>query len=276
MSSSSRAIAGSIHIPRGHLEAQVESRIADRDRPIVVMCAGGVRSAFAAKTLGELGYTDVVSMDGGFNKWKDEGRAWAKPTSLTAEQRNRYQRHLLLPEVGEEGQLRLLDARVLLLGAGGLGSPAALYLAAAGVGTIGIIDMDVVDASNLQRQILHNVDRIGERKVDSAKKTLEYCSKHFGPYQHRQVRILEFPRYRQFAQSFPNTIPCSESAGFIARVDDAEDIDTVFYITAHEVAHQWWGNILTPGKGPGGNIVSEGLAHYSAALLLVLSICWIV
>ena len=166
------AIAGSVHIARGQLESQIEGRVADRDRPIVVMCAGGVRSAFAAKTLTELGYTDVVSMDGGFNKWKDEGRAWARPKSLTAEQRNRYQRHLLLPEVGEEGQLKLLNARVLLLGAGGLGSPAALYLTAAGVGTIGIVDMDVVDDSNLQRQILHNVDRVGHRKVDSAKQTL--------------------------------------------------------------------------------------------------------
>ena len=166
------AIVGSVHIPRGQLESQIEGRVADRDRPIVVMCAGGVRSAFAAKTLGELGYTDVVSMDGGFNKWKDEGRAWSRPESLTPEQRNRYQRHLLLPEVGEEGQLKLLRARVLLLGAGGLGSPAAMYLAAAGVGTIGIVDMDVVDDSNLQRQILHNVDRIGHRKVDSAKATL--------------------------------------------------------------------------------------------------------
>jgi molybdopterin/thiamine biosynthesis adenylyltransferase len=111
-------------------------------------------------------------MAGGFNKWKDEGRDWVTPQTLSAEQRNRYQRHLLLPEVAEKGQLKLLDSRVLLLGAGGLGSPAALYLAAAGVGTIGIIDMDVVDDSNLQRQILHNVDRVGERKVDSAKKTL--------------------------------------------------------------------------------------------------------
>ena len=111
-------------------------------------------------------------MDGGFNRWKDEGRDWAAPRTLSPEQRNRYQRHLLLPEVGEEGQLKLMDSRVLLLGAGGLGSPAALYLAAAGVGTLGIVDMDVVDESNLQRQILHNVERIGERKVDSAKKTL--------------------------------------------------------------------------------------------------------
>ena len=166
------AVPGSVQIVRGNLEAQVESRIPDKSTPIVVMCAGGVRSAFAAKTLSELGYSDVISMDGGFNRWKDEGRDWAVPQTLTADQRNRYSRHLLLPEVGEEGQRKLLGARVLLLGAGGLGSPAALYLAAAGVGTIGIIDMDVVDESNLQRQILHNLDRVGERKVDSAKKTL--------------------------------------------------------------------------------------------------------
>src|SRR5438552_14353264 len=166
------AIPGAVHLPRGHLESKIESQVPDRSRPIVIHCASGVRSAFAAKTLQDLGYTDVVSMSGGFNKWKDEGREWVTPRTLSAEQRNRYQRHLLLPEVGEAGQQKLLDAKVLLLGAGGLGSPAALYLAAAGVGTLGIIDMDVVDDSNLQRQILHNMDRIGERKVDSAKKTL--------------------------------------------------------------------------------------------------------
>jgi sulfur-carrier protein adenylyltransferase/sulfurtransferase len=166
------AIPGAVHIPRGTLEGSIESRIPDKDVPVVIHCASGVRSAFAAKTLTELGYGDVVSMSGGFNKWKDEGRDWAAPRKLSPDQRNRYQRHLLLPEVDIEGQLKLLDARVLLLGAGGLGSPAALYLAAAGVGTLGIIDMDVVDDSNLQRQILHNVERIGDRKVDSAKKTL--------------------------------------------------------------------------------------------------------
>jgi molybdopterin/thiamine biosynthesis adenylyltransferase/rhodanese-related sulfurtransferase len=165
-------IPGAVHIPRGQLETNVEGRIPDHDAPLVVYCAGGTRSAFAARTLGELGYRNVVSMAGGFNRWKDEGRSWKVPQSLGADQRNRYQRHLLLPEVGETGQLRLLDAKVLLLGAGGLGSPAALYLAAAGVGTLGVVDMDVVDASNLQRQVLHNVDRIGDRKVDSAKKTL--------------------------------------------------------------------------------------------------------
>ncbi|MFV1991673.1 MAG: ThiF family adenylyltransferase, partial [Acidimicrobiales bacterium] len=166
------AIEGAIHIPRGHLEGQIENRVPDHDTELLVYCAGGVRSAFAVKTLQELGYTNSVSMDGGFGKWKDEDRPWRTPATLSGEQRNRYQRHLLLPEVGEEGQLKLLDAKVLLLGAGGLGSPAALYLAAAGVGTMGIIDMDVVDESNLQRQVLHNLDRIGDRKVDSAKKTI--------------------------------------------------------------------------------------------------------
>ncbi|MGQ0615988.1 MAG: molybdopterin-synthase adenylyltransferase MoeB [Acidimicrobiia bacterium] len=166
------AIPDALHIPRGMLESSIESRVTDHDTPLIVHCAGGVRSAFAAKSLTELGYTDVVSVAGGFNKWKDEGRDWRVPQSLTADQRNRYQRHLLLPEVDIAGQLKLLEARVLLLGAGGLGSPAALYLAAAGVGTIVIVDMDVVDASNLQRQILHNLERIGDRKVDSAKKTI--------------------------------------------------------------------------------------------------------
>ncbi|HMG40589.1 MAG TPA: molybdopterin-synthase adenylyltransferase MoeB [Acidimicrobiales bacterium] len=166
------AIPGAVHIARGTLEGSVEGRLTDKAAPIVIHCASGVRSAFAAKTLTELGYEDVVSMSGGFNKWKDEGRDWKAPQVLSADQRNRYQRHLLLPEVGIEGQQKLLGAKVLLLGAGGLGSPAAMYLTAAGVGTIGIVDMDVVDESNLQRQILHNMDRIGERKVDSAKKTL--------------------------------------------------------------------------------------------------------
>ena len=166
------AVPGALHLPRGFLELQVEGRVPDKDRKIVVYCAGGTRSVLAAQALGQLGYSDVASMAGGFNKWKDEGRDWVTPRTLDADQRNRYQRHLLLPEVGEAGQQRLLESKVLLLGAGGLGSPAALYLAAAGVGTIGIVDMDVVDASNLQRQILHNLDRIGDRKVDSAKKTL--------------------------------------------------------------------------------------------------------
>jgi len=166
------AVPGAVHIARGNLEFSVEGRLLDKNAPIAVYCAGGVRSAFATKTLQDLGYTDVVSVIGGFNKWKDEGLVWAKPATMSADQRNRYQRHLLLPEVGEKGQIKLFESKVLLLGAGGLGSPAALYLAAAGVGTLGIIDMDVVDASNIQRQVLHNMDRVGMRKVESAKITL--------------------------------------------------------------------------------------------------------
>ena len=166
------AINGSVHIPRGNLEASIESRVPDKETKVIAMCAGGARSAFAAKTLSELDYVNVVSMDGGFNRWKDESRQWEIPPVLTSNMRNRYQRHLLLPEVGEAGQLKLLNSKVLCLGAGGLGSPAALYLAAAGVGTLGIVDMDVVDESNLQRQILHNYQRIGQAKVDSARQTI--------------------------------------------------------------------------------------------------------
>src|SRR5881275_1269794 len=165
------AIPGALHIPRGQLESNIEARVTDRSTPLIVHCAGGTRSAFAAKTLEELGYPDVVSVAGGFNKWKDEGRDWRVPQALSPEQRNRYQRHILLPEVDIAGQLRLLDSKVLLLGAGGLGSPAALYLAAAGVGTLGIVDNDVVDLSNLQRQVIHSSGRIGGPKVDSAEQT---------------------------------------------------------------------------------------------------------
>ena len=166
------AISSGVAIPRGLLETSVEARLPNRTDKIVVMCAGGTRSAFAAKTLADLGYDNVVSLAGGFNAWKDGGQPWGEPDTLTTKQRIRYGRHLNLPEVGEAGQQRLLDAKVLLLGAGGLGSPAALYLAAAGVGTIGIVDMDVVDESNLQRQVIHNLDRVGQKKVDSAAETI--------------------------------------------------------------------------------------------------------
>src|SRR3954463_1685742 len=166
-------IPGAVHVPRGSLESRIEGAVRDRDAHVVLYCASGSRSALAADTLQQLlGYTNVESMTGGITLWKDRGYDTEVPKTLTKEQRDRYSRHLLLPEVGVEGQQKLLDAKVLLLGAGGLGSPAALYLAAAGVGTLGLVDMDVVDESNLQRQILHNLDRIGDRKVDSAKKTL--------------------------------------------------------------------------------------------------------
>ena len=165
-------IPDSILIPQGKIEESIEEHIPDHDQPIIAMCAGGVRSAFAAVSLNELGYTNVVSMDGGFNLWKQEGRNWVSLQILKPEQRNRYERHVSLPEIGEKGQQKLLDARVVIIGAGGLGSPAALYLAAAGVGTIGVVDMDIVEESNLQRQILHSTETIGKNKVDSAEKTL--------------------------------------------------------------------------------------------------------
>lgn len=165
---SSGIIAGSLQIPRGMLELQIEQAVPDASSDIVLMCAGGTRSALAAKSLQELGYSNVSSLAGGFTAWKDAGHGWGESNGLTMEQRGRYARHLNLPEVGEAGQLALLDAKVLLLGAGGLGSPAALYLAAAGIGTLGIVDMDVVDSSNLQRQVIHSLDSVGERKVDSA------------------------------------------------------------------------------------------------------------
>lgn len=161
-------IPGAKHVPRSYLEQRIENIVPDRTETVVLYCAGGVRSALAASDLLDMGYENVISMDGGFGAWKDDGRPFVTPRVLTNEQLRRYSRHTLIPEVGEEGQLKLLDAKVLLIGAGGLGSPNALYLAAAGVGTLGIIDSDVVDESNLQRQVIHTTDRVGQPKVESA------------------------------------------------------------------------------------------------------------
>jgi sulfur-carrier protein adenylyltransferase/sulfurtransferase len=161
-------IPGALHLPRGFLEMQAEQKLPDKDAEIIVYCAGGTRSAFAAKSLTELGYSNVTSANPGFVRWKDLKFPVDTPPDLTPAQLDRYSRHILLPEVGEKGQAALLKARVLLLGAGGLGAPAAQYLAAAGVGTIGLVDADTVDASNLQRQIIHATSRIGMAKVDSA------------------------------------------------------------------------------------------------------------
>jgi molybdopterin/thiamine biosynthesis adenylyltransferase/rhodanese-related sulfurtransferase len=165
-------IPGAVFLPRGFLEQQADQKLPDKNARLVVYCAGGVRSAFASKTLQELGYQHVESANPGFIRWKDTGYPVEKPADLTPAQLERYSRHILLPEVGERGQEKLLKARVLLLGAGGLGSPAALYLAAAGIGTIGLIDADVVDSSNLQRQILHGTHSVGMPKVESGKQRL--------------------------------------------------------------------------------------------------------
>jgi sulfur-carrier protein adenylyltransferase/sulfurtransferase len=166
-------LEGAISLPRGFLEIKVENAIPDKNTPIIAYCAGGVRSLLAAKAMKEMGYQNVTSMAGGYAAWKNGGFKWVQDFQYTPEQLIRYSRHFLLPEVGEDGQAKLLQAKVLMVGAGGLGSPSAYYLAAAGVGTLGIIDNDVVDISNLQRQILHANDRVGTPKVESAKKTLE-------------------------------------------------------------------------------------------------------
>jgi sulfur-carrier protein adenylyltransferase/sulfurtransferase len=166
------AIEGALAIPRGLLEARIENHVANRATPIVVYCASGNRSLLATRSLAELGYEHVRSLAGGFTAWKRAGLAWDAPHVLTADQQLRYSRHLLLPEVGVAGQLKLFAAKIACIGAGGLGSPALLYLAAAGVGTLGVIDDDAVDASNLQRQIVHAADRVGTPKVDSAEQTL--------------------------------------------------------------------------------------------------------
>jgi adenylyltransferase/sulfurtransferase len=177
-------LPGAVSVPRGFLEMRIEDTVADRHTPIVAYCAGGTRSLLAGRILRELGYDNVVSMRGGYQAWKNQGLPIVEERQFTQEQQTRYSRHFLLPEVGEAGQAKLLDAKVLCIGAGGLGSPAAFYLAAAGVGTLGLVDMDTVDLSNLQRQILHTNDRIGMFKTESAKITLNALNP--------DVKVLEF------------------------------------------------------------------------------------
>jgi len=166
-------IPGARHVPRGHFESRIETAVPDKSQQVVIYCASGNRSAFAAKTMENLGYANVHSLQGGFTDWKRNGLDITIPRTLSPEKRTRYSRHVLIPEIGEEGQLKLLDSRILLIGAGGLGSPASLYLAAAGVGKLGIIDADIVDETNLQRQIVHSLNTLGEPKVDSAKRTIQ-------------------------------------------------------------------------------------------------------
>jgi sulfur-carrier protein adenylyltransferase/sulfurtransferase len=182
-------IPDAVHISKSYIEQQAEGAVPDRDAPVVLYCAGGIRSLFAAKTMAEMGYTDVASMSGGFQQWKTMGLPWKTPPALTAEQKQRYSRHLLIPEVGSEGQAKLLDSKVLLIGAGGLGSPSALYLAAAGVGTIGLVDFDVVDLSNLQRQIIHTNARIGERKVESARQSIQALNPDVTVVPHEEMLV---------------------------------------------------------------------------------------
>jgi molybdopterin/thiamine biosynthesis adenylyltransferase/rhodanese-related sulfurtransferase len=242
-------IPGAVHIPRGRLESRIEGLIPDKRRPLALYCSVGSRSAFAAKVLGEMGYTDVVSVAGGFADWKRNGFDVTIPRVLTSEQRSRYSRHLLIPEVGEEGQQRLLDARVLLVGAGGLGSPASLYLAAAGVGTLGIVDADVVDESNLQRQIVHSTDRLGEPKVLSAKRTLEGLNP--------DVRVVPFQE-RLTSENIERIL----AEGWDVIVDGSDNFPTRYLVNDASVWHgipvvhgsifrfEGQATVFSPGAGP--------------------------
>jgi molybdopterin/thiamine biosynthesis adenylyltransferase/rhodanese-related sulfurtransferase len=184
-------VPGARHVSKSYIEQQIEAAAPDRDAPVILYCAGGIRSLFAAQTLAEMGYTNVSSMSGGFQGWKSAGLSFVTPVVLSSEQKQRYSRHLLIPEVGSEGQARLLGSKALLIGAGGLGSPAALYLAAAGVGTIGIVDFDIVDVSNLQRQIVHTTDRVGERKVESARKSINALNPEVKVVAHEEMLVAE-------------------------------------------------------------------------------------
>jgi molybdopterin/thiamine biosynthesis adenylyltransferase/rhodanese-related sulfurtransferase len=184
-------IDGAVHVAKSYLEQGIESDVPDRSRPVVLYCAGGVRSLFAAQTLRDMGYDSVASMSGGFQQWKAQGLRWTTPPSLSPDQRQRYSRHLLIPEVGLNGQARLLGSKAVIIGAGGLGSPAALYLAAAGVGTIGIVDFDVVDMSNLQRQIIHSTARVGQKKTESARSTIEGLNPDVTVVPHEEMLVAD-------------------------------------------------------------------------------------
>jgi len=217
-------IVGAVHVPKSYLEQWAEDRLPEKDKTTILYCAAGVRSAMAADTLQKLGYQNVISMAGGFNRWKDSGKPWTTPASFTPEQAQRYSRHLLVPEVGETGQQKLLKSKVLLIGAGGLGSPAAYYLASAGVGTLGIVDSDVVDLTNLQRQILHTTERIGESKVSSAKKTLEALNP--------DVKIIGYEE-RLTAANIDRIIE-----GYDVVIDGADNFPTRYLLNDASVKHR--------------------------------------
>jgi len=216
-------LPGAAFVPKSFLEQWAEDRLPNKDTATILYCAGGVRSVMAADTLAKLGYTNVISMTGGYNRWKDSGLPWTKPESLTGEQAQRYSRHLLIPEVGERGQHRLLQSKVLLIGAGGLGSPAALYLAAAGVGTIGVVDSDVVDLTNLQRQILHTTERIGRPKVESATATIEALNP--------DVKVIAYAE-RLTAANIDRII-----AGYDVIVDGADNFPTRYLLNDASIKH---------------------------------------
>jgi molybdopterin/thiamine biosynthesis adenylyltransferase/rhodanese-related sulfurtransferase len=218
-------IPGAVHVPRGFLEMQAEQKLPNKSDEIIVYCAGGTRSAFAAKTLSDLGYENVTSANPGFVRWKDLKYPVEMPAELTPAQLDRYSRHILLPEVGERGQEKLLKGRVLLLGAGGLGAPAALYLAAAGVGTLGLVDADTVDASNLQRQIIHATSRLGQNKVDSA----EFAIHDLNP----DVKVI---KYQERVNS--SNVDRIFGAGWDVIVDGCDNFPTRYLVNDASLFHK--------------------------------------
>jgi molybdopterin/thiamine biosynthesis adenylyltransferase/rhodanese-related sulfurtransferase len=239
---------GAISLPRGFLEIRAEQTLPDKTTPVIAYCAGGARSLLAAKQLKDMGFENVISMTGGYTAWKNAGFPWKQDRQFTAEQLNRYSRHFMLPEVGEEGQAKLLDAKVLLVGAGGLGSPTAFYLAAAGVGTLGLVDHDTVDMSNLQRQILHTNDRIGMPKVESARLTLTALNP--------DVKVIGY----QERLSSENIMQLIE--GYDVIVDGCDNFPTRYLVNdacvmtgkpnVHGSIFQFEGqaSVFYPGKGP--------------------------
>lgn len=218
-------IPGALHLPRGFLEMQAEQKLPDKSREVIVYCAAGVRSVFAAKTLIELGYENVWSVNPGFVRWKDMAYPVEQPADLTPAQLDRYSRHILLPEVGEKGQEKLLKSRVLLLGAGGLGAPATLYLAAAGVGTLGLVDADVVDASNLQRQVIHATSRLGMPKVDSA----EIAIKDLNP----DVKVMKFQE-----RLTSENVDAIFGRGWDAIIDGCDNFPTRYLVNDASLFHK--------------------------------------
>jgi sulfur-carrier protein adenylyltransferase/sulfurtransferase len=242
-------VPGAVHVPRGSLESRIEQVIPDRSSRIVAYCASGNRSAFAAQTLTDLGYRHVENLIDGFVDWERNGYPVVVPSTLTPEQRRRYSRHLLIPEVGEAGQRRLLESRILLVGAGGLGSPASLYLAAAGVGTLGIVDDDVVDESNLQRQIAHSTERLGQAKAESARETIEALNP--------EVSVRTFKE-----RLTPDNVDRILDEGWDVIVDGADNFPTRYLVNDASVWHdipvvhgsiyrfEGQVTVFAPGEGP--------------------------
>jgi adenylyltransferase/sulfurtransferase len=265
-------LPGATFIPRGFLELQIEQHQNDRSKPVVIYCAGGVRSALAARNLKEMGYERVISLIGGFNGWKNAGFNFKIPTFLTEEQRIRYSRHTMLSELGEAGQIKLLDSKVLLIGAGGLGSPAALYLAAAGVGTIGIVDFDNVDQSNLQRQILHGMKDVGRPKVDSAADRLRDLNPDVKVISHREpissdnaLEIIKgYDIVLNGSDNFPTRYLVNDACQFLGKpLVDASIFMFEGQVTVHMPANNVYGyeagpcyRCLYPDPPPPGEVPS--------------------